>query len=216
MQKDVSVVDPVQVGQQQVRVVAQRGKSMEELGASKITRLSAMSKSSEQLDQLRRRSGGPGTAEKDKRSVSFIAEVREAQGQERARRNQHAREDVGREPEAAGQKNSQGQTQNQTQKKPLMKQNSEPGEIVPEGTRSSSRSTSPTSCSTSSSSSSTRARLQSGSHSPVTDEFRSSRQSSETSSNPASPRGAESSEREVKSSSPAQTKPPGENRSCLR
>ncbi|KAG7215402.1 hypothetical protein INR49_022527 [Caranx melampygus] len=215
-QKDVSVVvDPVHVGQQQVRVVAQRGKSMEELGASKITRLSAMSKSSEQLDQLRRRSGGPGTAERDKRSVSFIAEVREAQGQERARRTQHGREDMGNEPEVVGQKNSQGQTQNQTHKKPLLKQNSEPGEIVTEGTRSSSRSTSPAS----SSSCSSRARLQSGSpgsHGPVTDELGSNRQTSQPSSNPTSPRGVESSEREVKLSSPTQTKPPGENRSCLR
>uniref|UniRef100_A0A3B4V8R0 Shroom family member 1 n=1 Tax=Seriola dumerili TaxID=41447 RepID=A0A3B4V8R0_SERDU len=208
------LVKPVTEGQQHVRVVAQRGKSMEELGTSKLTRLSAMSKSSEQLDRLWRHSTGPGGPERDKRSVSFIAEVREAQGQERARKIQYLREEAGKEPEIVDQKNSQGQIQNQTQKKPLLKQNSDPREEpTTEGTRSSSRSTSPASCSSS------RARVHSGSsgsHGPVTDEFRYSRPPSESSSNPPSPRGIETSEREIKSSTPAQPKLSCENRPCFR
>ncbi|XP_054611141.1 protein Shroom1 isoform X2 [Dunckerocampus dactyliophorus] len=51
--------------QQYIRVVAHRGKSMEELGASKLTRLSALSKSSEQLDQ-----------DGDTRNISFFSEGR--------------------------------------------------------------------------------------------------------------------------------------------
>ncbi|XP_071316741.1 protein Shroom1 isoform X2 [Trachinotus anak] len=204
-----SVVKPVSEGQQRVRVVAQRGKSMEELGTLKLTRLSAMSKSSEQLDQLWRHSTGPGGLERDKRSVSFIAKVKEAQGQERSSKKQYLREEAGKEAEIVGQKNSQGQIQNQTQKKPQLKQNSEPREDATEGTRNSSRSTSPASCSSS------RARVPSGSHGPVTDELRSSRPPSET-SNPPSPTGLETSEREIKSSNPAQTKLPCENRPCFR
>lgn len=188
---------------------------MEELGASKLTRPSALSKSSEQLDQLWRCSTGPGGPEGDQKSVSFIAEVREAQGQERGRKKQYLMEQVGKEPEIVGQKSTQGQIQNQTQKKPSLKQNSEPGEDATVGMRNSSRSTSPAS------SSSSRARLRSrspGSHGPVTDEFKSSRPPSETSSNPPSPRGLESSEREIKStlSTPPQTKLPCENRPCFR
>ncbi|XP_018546999.1 protein Shroom3 isoform X2 [Lates calcarifer] len=210
-----SLVKPVSEGRQHVRVVAQRGKSMEELGASKLTRPSALSKSSEQLDQLWRCSTGPGGPEGDQKSVSFIAEVREAQGQERGRKKQYLMEQVGKEPEIVGQKSTQGQIQNQTQKKPSLKQNSEPGEDATVGMRNSSRSTSPAS------SSSSRARLRSrspGSHGPVTDEFKSSRPPSETSSNPPSPRGLESSEREIKStlSTPPQTKLPCENRPCFR
>ncbi len=188
---------------------------MEELGASKLTRTSALSKSSEQLDQLWRYSTGPGGPDRDKRSVSFFAEVREAQGQDRGRKKQYVTGQAGKEPEIVGQKNTQGQTQNQTQKKSLLKQNSEPGEGATAGTRNSSRSTSPASCSSS------RARVHSGPpefHSPVTDEFRSSRPPSETSSNPPSPRGLETSEREIKSTSstPTQTKLPFENRPSSR
>ncbi|XP_028276877.1 protein Shroom1 isoform X2 [Parambassis ranga] len=193
---------PVPEGQQRIRVVAQRGKSMEELGASKLTQLSALSKSSEQLDQLWRHSTGIGEPDREKRSVSYFAEVREAQGQERGKKKSFLSE---HEMEPFIQKNTQGQTQNQTQKKSLMKQNSEPEHDATLGTRNSSRSTSPTSCS------STRARVRSaspGSHGLVTDEFKSSRPPSETSSNPPSPRGLEISEREIKStlSTPTQTK----------
>ncbi|XP_040907500.1 protein Shroom1 isoform X2 [Toxotes jaculatrix] len=207
-----SLVKAVSEGQQHVRVVAQRGKSMEELGATKLTRPSALSKSSEQLDQLWRQSTGPGGPERDKRSVSFIAEVREAQGQERGRKKQYLTEQAGKEPEILGQKNTQGQIQNQTQKKSPLKQNSEPGEDATVGARNSSRSTSPASCSSS------RARVRSGSpgsHGPVTDDFRSSRAPSETSSSPPSPRGLETNERDIKST-PAQTELPCENKHCFR
>ncbi|XP_059208447.1 protein Shroom1 isoform X2 [Centropristis striata] len=207
-----SLIMAASEGRQRVRVVAQRGKSMEELGASKLTRPSALSKSSEQLDQLWRDSTGPEGTDRDKRSVSFFAEVREAQGQDRGKKKQNVTEEMGKEPEVAGQKNTQEQTQNQTQKKSLLKQNSEPGE---DGTRGSSRSTSPASRSCS------RARVHSGppgSHSPVTDDFRSSRPPSETSSEPPSPRCLETSEKEIKSTSstPTQTKPPFENRPSSR
>nr|XP_019952855.1 PREDICTED: protein Shroom1-like [Paralichthys olivaceus]XP_019952856.1 PREDICTED: protein Shroom1-like [Paralichthys olivaceus]XP_019952857.1 PREDICTED: protein Shroom1-like [Paralichthys olivaceus]XP_019952858.1 PREDICTED: protein Shroom1-like [Paralichthys olivaceus] len=204
-------VKPVSERQPYARVVAQRGKSMEELGALKLTRPSALSKSSEQLDQLRRQSTGPGGPEVDKRSFSFIAEVREAQRLERGRKKQYLTELAGKEPEIIGQKNTQGQIHNQTQKKSLMNQSSEPGENTTLVTSNSSRSASPASCSSS------RARVHSGSHGyhdPVTDEFRSIRPPSETSSNPPSPRGLETSEGEIKStwSTPTQKKVPCENK----
>ncbi|XP_037604837.1 protein Shroom1 isoform X2 [Sebastes umbrosus] len=208
-----SLIKPVPEGQQRVRVVAQRGKSMEELGASKLTRPSALSRSSEQLDQLWRDSTGPGEPDRDKRSVLVFAEVREAQGQDRGRKKQNVAKQAGKEPEIVGEKSTQGQTQNQTQKTSLL--NSEPGEEATVGTRNSSRSTSPASCSSS------RARVHSGSpgsHGPGTDEFRSSRLPSETSSDPPSPRCLETSEREIKSTSstPTQTKLPCENRPSSR
>lgn len=174
---------------------------MEELGVSKLTRLPALSKSSEQLDQLWRYSTGPGGPE-----------VREAQGQDRDGKKEYVMEQVAKEPEIVVQKNTQGQTQNQTQKKSLLKQNSEPREDASEGTRNSSRSTSPAS------SSSSRARVQSGSYGPVADVSMYDRPPSETSSNPPSPRGLETGEREIKSSSstPTQTKLPPENRPSFR
>ncbi|XP_071373116.1 protein Shroom1 isoform X2 [Centroberyx affinis] len=218
---------PAPEGQQRVRVVAQRGKSMEELGASKFTRPSALSKSTEQLDQLWSRSTGPGVIlgpDREKRSVSYFGEGRgeKAQGQERERRNQWVSERAAQGQENVVQKNAQGQTQNQTQKKSLLKQDSAPllaseEDAVPlttAGTRDSNRSTSPAS------SSSSRVRVHSGSpgsHGSVTDEVRLSRPSSEA-SNPPSPRGRETSEREIKSTSstPNQTKLPYENRLSSR
>ncbi|XP_034539727.1 protein Shroom1 [Notolabrus celidotus] len=198
---------PAFEGQQRVRVVAQRGKSMEELGTSKLTRQSALSKSSEQLD-----SAGPAGLDRDKRSVSFFAEVRDAQGPDRGTRRPY-----GTEParDTVGQRKTQGQAQNQTQKRSLLKQNSEPEQEASTGTRNSSRSTSPASRSSS------RARVHSGSpgsHSPVTDEFRSSRPPSETSSHPPSPRGPDTSEGEIRStqSTPPQTKLPSESRPSSR
>ncbi|KAM9846924.1 protein Shroom1 [Aulostomus maculatus] len=220
--EDASVKSSVEA-QQRVRVVAQRGKSMEELGASKLTRLSALSKSSEQLDQLWRHSAGPGGSDRDKRSVSFFAEVREAQGQERGSKKQNALNQGGKESEIVCQKKTQEWTQNDTQKTSLLKQNSEPslsngedaGPLNTSGTRTSNRSTSPGSGSAS------RARVHSaspGSHSPVTEEFRSSRVPSETSSNPPSPRGQDTGEMEVKStmSAPTHIKFPCENRLSSR
>lgn len=190
---------PAPEGQQRVRTVAQRGKSMEELGALKLkARPSALSKSSEQLDQLRRQ---------DKRSAAFFAEVREAQGQDRGRRRQNQPEQPGKERET---KSTQGPTHNQTQRKSLPKQNSEPGEGG--ATVESNGSTSPTS----SSSSSSRTRVHSGpGRLPAMDAFR---PPSETSSHPPSPRGPDSSETEVESTSstPTQTKPPCENRPSSR
>ncbi len=185
---------------------------MEELGASKLPRQSALSKSSEQLDHLWRYSTGSDGPDRDKRNDSFFAEVRKAQGQDSGMKKPSVTEQAAKEPELVGQKTTQGQMQNQTQKKSLLKQNSEPREDVTVGTRNSSRSTSPTP------SSSSRARVQSGSHSPVTDEFRSSRSPSDTSSNSPSPRGQEYSDTEIKStsSSPIQTKLPSENRPSSR
>lgn len=202
-----SLTEVTTEGQQRARVVAQRGKSMEELGASKLTRLSALSKSSEQLDQISRHSSGPGL-DRDKRSVSFFAEVRKAQGQDRGRRKEHVPEPAG---EKVGLMQTQGQTQNQTQKKSLLKQNSEPEQDTLAGTRNSSRSTSPASHSSS------QARVRSGSpgsHGPV----ETSRSPSETSSSPPSPRGPDTSEGEIKSTSstPTQTKLPFESRPSSR
>ncbi|XP_054873325.1 protein Shroom1 isoform X2 [Amphiprion ocellaris] len=210
-----ALVKPAPEGQQRVRVVAQRGKSMEELGASKLTKLSALSKSSEQLDQLWRHSTGPGGSDREQRSVPYFADVREAQGQERGRKKHYVFEQTGKETEVAGQKDTQEQTQNQTQKKSLLKQSSEPVEEATAGTRISSRSTSPTSCS------SAWARVHSApseSHTPVTDESISIRPLSETSSNSPSPYGPEFSDREIKSTSstPIQTKLPCENRPSSR
>ncbi|XP_074528486.1 protein Shroom1 [Halichoeres trimaculatus] len=191
------VEESLKPSQQRVRVVAQRGKSMEELGASKLTRLSALSKSSEQLDHMSRLSSGPGL-DRDKRSVSFLAEARDAEGKPYMARD------------AVGQRRTQGQAQNQTQRRSLMKQHSDPEQDASAGTRNSSRSTSPASRSSS------RARVHSGSpgsHGPVADEFRTSRPPSETTSHPPSPRGPETSEGE---SSPTQTKPPFESRPSSR
>ncbi|XP_016102243.1 protein Shroom1-like isoform X1 [Sinocyclocheilus grahami] len=56
-----------------VQVRASRGKSMEELGVSKVTRPDALSKSSEQLDQLQGKQVNPGA---EKRMVAFLAEGR--------------------------------------------------------------------------------------------------------------------------------------------
>lgn len=193
------VEESLKPSQQRVRVVAQRGKSMEELGASKLTRLSALSKSSEQLDQMSRHSSGPGL-DRDKRSVSFFAEVRDAQGQGKP----YVTRDI------VGQRRTQGQAQNQTQRKSLLKQHSDPEQEASAGTRNSSRSTSPASRSSS------RARVHSGSpgsHGLVADEFRSSRPPSETSSHPPSPRGPDTSEGE---STPTQTKLPFESRPSSR
>lgn len=209
-QKDVTQVSlekPGPKGPQHVSMAAQRGKSMEELGASKLPRTSALSKSSEHLDQLWRHSTEPGGPDKD---ISFISEVRKAQGQERGRKKQCVSEQEEKDSEIVGQKNTQGQTQNQTQKKSLIKQNSEPGEAATVGTRSSSRSTSPASYSSS------QARVRSASHGA--DMLRSSRPPSETLSNPPSPRSLETSERNIKStlSTPSQSNLPFENKSCFR
>ncbi|CAJ1063528.1 protein Shroom1 [Xyrichtys novacula] len=197
--------------QQRVRVVAQRGKSMEELGASKLTRLSALSKSSEQLDQMSRYSCGPGGLDREKRGVTFFAEVRDIQGQDRGRKKQFIIEQA---REIFSPRKTQGQAPNQTQRRSLLKQNSDPEQDA-SGTRSSSRSTSPASRSSS------RARAQSGSpgsHSLVTDEFKSSGPPSETASHPPSPRGLDTSEGEIKSTSstPTQTKLPFESRPSSR
>uniref|UniRef100_A0A3Q0RV08 Shroom family member 1 n=1 Tax=Amphilophus citrinellus TaxID=61819 RepID=A0A3Q0RV08_AMPCI len=97
---------PAPVDHKQVRVISQRGKSMEELGASRLTKLPALSKSSEQLDHLWRYSSEAGGSDRDKRSISNFAEEREAQGQERKRKKQSVSEQTGKEPEIVGQKGS--------------------------------------------------------------------------------------------------------------
>lgn len=195
-----SLKKAVAEAQRRARVVAQRGKSMEELGTSKITRLPAISKSSEELDQLRSLNGQVGS-NREQRKGSVFAEARQAQGHERDRRAEY-------EPEAGP--ITQAHTPNQTQRKSSLKLNPEPGEEDPAvATRDSSRSTSPTSpsfCRTS------------GSHGPASDTFTSIQPPSETLSNPPSPRGFDTSEcgsRSI-SPSPTQTKPPCESRSVSR
>uniref|UniRef100_A0A8C5H688 Protein Shroom1-like n=1 Tax=Gouania willdenowi TaxID=441366 RepID=A0A8C5H688_GOUWI len=84
-------ITSVPEGQQPVRVIGLRGKSMEELGTSKVAKISALSRSSEQLDQLWRYSTEPGHTDREKKRDLFSDEV--------------------------GENNPQGQTQNQTLKK---------------------------------------------------------------------------------------------------
>ena len=177
---------------------------MEELGASKLTKMSALSKSSEQLDQLWRDATGFVGPKGDGRSASYFAEVRERRWNKQ----------MGKEPEVIDQKSTQGQIQNQTQKKTLVKQRSEPGGDAA-GERSSTRSNSLPS------SSSSRAGAHSaspGSRGLFADEISTSRAHSETSSSPPSPKGQEISETEMKSTSstPTQTKLPCENAPCSR
>lgn len=176
---------------------------MEELGGSKLTKPSAHSKSSEHLDRLGRHSTGPGRPDRDEPSASYFVGVREAHHLEGGRKKQTTQD-----PEFAGQKNAQGQTQNQTQKKALLKQSS--GEDAPAWERSSCGSNSPLS------NSSSRARVHSaspGCHGPVTDELGSGRKPSEATCSPPLSRGQEVSEREIKStvSTPTRTKVPCEN-----
>nr|XP_015816868.2 protein Shroom1 [Nothobranchius furzeri]XP_015816869.2 protein Shroom1 [Nothobranchius furzeri] len=199
-----SSVKQIPEGQQRARKVAQRGKSMEELGASKPAKVEAMSKSSEELDNLARNwSLG---LERQERSASNVAEERKFQQRENQK---------DKEPEVVGQKNTQGHVQNQIQRNPLLKQSSELGQEGTKGERSSSRSSSPTSTSSS------RARVCSaslGSHVAIADEFRSERSPSESLSNPPSPRGQNINEREMKSTSstPSRTKHLSESTSCSR
>ncbi|CAL9685386.1 unnamed protein product [Knipowitschia caucasica] len=68
-------------GQQLVRVVAQRGKSMEELGATKFTRPKALSKSTEQLDQLWRHSTRP-EPENNRISHNALEKIQVSKSQE--------------------------------------------------------------------------------------------------------------------------------------
>ncbi|XP_068188047.1 protein Shroom1 isoform X1 [Antennarius striatus] len=185
-------------GQQRVpRVVAPRVKSMEELGALKLRRPSALSKSSEQLDQLQRCSTervGPVTENSD---VLFFSEFREGHLQDREKTKQNVTEAAAKEPETVVQKSTQGHTQNQTKKIPV--QNSEPGEITGLDSRNYSTSNSPSTLSS-------RARAHSELDSPISDEFRSNPLISETPSNPPSPKGLDG-EMELKSSTstPIQT-----------
>lgn len=179
---------------------------MEELGASKLTRLPALSRSSEQLDQLWRDPSGPGAADRHKRNAPLFAEVRDAQGQDknRDRKKDYVMGQGPKMPEAVALQNPHGQTQNPTQKKSVSRQDSEPAEEASSGARNSSGSTSPAS-----SHASSRARVQSGSAADV-----SGRRPSNSSSNPPSPRVQEPTETEIRSSrsSPTQSKLPCENR----
>lgn len=173
---------------------------MEELGVSKLNKLPALSKSSEQLDKLRRNSNRLEGAE---RHEICFAEEREA-----ARRVKQ----MEKEPEFVGQKNTQGQIQ--TQRKPLLKQNSEPGEDASVGEGSSSRSNSPTfTCS-----SHVKVCSSAGLQAPIIPELRSDRALNENFSNLPTPRGQKISESEKKpsSSSSIQSKMTCENTPCSR
>ncbi|XP_038147996.1 protein Shroom1 [Cyprinodon tularosa] len=92
-------------GQQPSRKVGPRGKSMEELGALKVAKVSALSKSSDHLDQLCKNSVETPAISRNVRSASHFLEDRDARRQE-----------MRKEAEFVGQNNSQGQSQHQTQK----------------------------------------------------------------------------------------------------
>lgn len=182
---------------------------MEELGASKLTKSSALSKSSEQLDQLRRYSAGRGGPNTDRSTIFLFAEVREGQWQDGQKKKHYITEAEATEP-AIIQKNTQGHAQNQTKQKSL--QNSESREDITVGSRNSSRATSPSPISPS------WAKDHFESHGRVSDQFSSSQSTSEALSSPSSPKGLEVSETEIRSSSPisTQSKLPCENRPSLR
>ncbi|XP_057676513.1 protein Shroom1 isoform X2 [Corythoichthys intestinalis] len=184
----------------QIRVVAQRGKSMEELGASKLTRLSTLSKSSEQLDQACREVG----------NSSLFAEVKEAQGMERGWKK-YALNLAKKETDISDLK---GPAQFDTEKKSNLNPASDPAPVDGEeiglkpttGRRNLSGSHSPTSCW-----SSRGKRKSSGSRSPPTDKFLSSKPPLEVSHCLG---GQETIEREVRSTmfSTTQMKQPCENK----
>ncbi|KAK7926308.1 hypothetical protein WMY93_008618 [Mugilogobius chulae] len=191
--KDFTEACPVKAeGQQPIRVVAQRGKSMEELGTTTFTRPKAFSKSTEQLDQLWRHS----TRLEPDRSSKIVSntdvkereEIRLSKSQELVQNQDWQKQ------------STQGQTK---QKKSPVKQNSEPilggKDDVLELKDSDS---SPGSCS------SARARIHS--HGAVPNE--------PWTNPPECPSGQDPGEREMKStsSSPSQTKPSYENRQSPR
>jgi len=189
--------------QQRLRVVAQRGKSMEELRAWKLARPSAMSRSSEQLDRLWRdppRAAGPagpaGRHHGGERSLPVFAG--EAQGRDRERREPTGTERAGQEPEVGGQRSTRGPTQ----KRSPLKENSEPGVDATAATKSWSSSASPASCCSS------RSRVQSGSRCPVADELGSGRRPGETSADPPSPGGLETRDGAIRSTASTRTEPP--------
>uniref|UniRef100_A0A3Q2NVZ4 Shroom family member 1 n=1 Tax=Fundulus heteroclitus TaxID=8078 RepID=A0A3Q2NVZ4_FUNHE len=103
-------------GQQRARTVGQRGKSMEELGASTVTKVSTLSKSSEHLDQLRKNSAEPAGEYRNERKAAHLAEDRSARRQESRK-----------EAEFVGQSNSQGQSQHQTRSNSPERQRPEQG-----------------------------------------------------------------------------------------
>lgn len=193
-----SLKKAVAEGQRRALVLAQRGKSMEELGTSKITRLPVISRSSEQLDQLRS-SDGPAAFGRETRKVSVFAEDRQAQGQERDGNAEDVRLQAAQEPGTVP--ITQGHMPNQTQRR----SSPDPGEDLCVPTRASSGSTSPTSPSS--------CRI-----SPLPASLPSSRPPSETLSNPPSPRGLEAGEGGSRSfpPSPTQTKAPCESRCGTR
>lgn len=187
-----SLKKAVAEGQRRALVVAQRGKSMEELGTSKITRLPAISKSSEQLDQLRS-SDGPAGFSRETRKVW------EAQGQKRDGDAEDVPQQAAQEPGTVP--ITQGHTQTQRRSNP------DPEEDFCVPTRASSGSTSPTSPSS--------CRI---SPLPASHSLPSSRPPSETLSNPPSPRGLEAGEGGSRSvpPSPTQTQAPCESRCGTR
>lgn len=114
-QKDLTGHSPVKAeGQQPVRVVAQRGKSMEELGSAKFTRPKALSKSTEQLDQLWRHSA---QSEPQQSVKSLSNDAQDVTAQETST--------IVINTVLPQLQSTQGQP-NQTQRKPPVKQNSEP------------------------------------------------------------------------------------------
>lgn len=188
-------------GQQPVRV-AQRGKSMEELGATKLTRPKAFSKSTEQLDQIWRNSPAP-EPERNK-IISHVAKnAQDVTNQETEINKSSVAPDISQQHTA---QTTQGQPK-QTQKKPPIKQKSEPilgSKVEAIGAKDSSN-TFP------GSSSSTRTRVHS--HGAVPSESKPiARAPTEASSNPPSSRGQDP----PSTPSPTQTKTVYEKRQSPR
>lgn len=205
--QDISTEDSLKKaaaeGQRRARLAAQRGKSMEELGTSKITRLPAISRSSEELDQLRSLNG-PGGFSGEQREAT----VRRAQGQQRDTQAEHTAQPSAEKPESVP--IIQGHAQNLTQGKRLIQQNSDPGDDPSVVTRSSSSSMSPTSPSSFS------VGVLSGPQDPASDTSTPGRPPSEAWPSPPSPVDLEASECESNVAtppSPTQTNPICESRS---
>lgn len=183
--------------QQHVRVVAQRGKSMEELGTLRCSRPPVLSKSSEQLDQLWSPPARPGR-EKRKPPSFFDGERRDVlQGLEQARQGL---ETLGLEKTLTlgGEKQTHRETLSKADSTSQLEGDEEtrPANANAEA-KDSSRSASPAS------SNCPRIRILSStpsSQGSVRDEARLSVPGSE-SSDPQSPSGPETREREIKSTS---------------
>ena len=188
------VARPAMGVQQRVRVVAQRGKSMEELGTMKCSRPPVLSKSSDQLEQLWDPTARPGMENRSLPSVlddGRLDETAHIQGLEQARQRM---ETLGLE---------RTQPQQWTHKRTPSKAGSDRQLAVDEesGPAAEPEATSLSSSASPASSNFSGVRIPSGtpsSHGPVLDESRLSLPGSEP-SDPQSPNGPETRERDIES-----------------